>query len=235
MVRRGDAQTLSADVYGSLRAGILAAEFPPGARLLPGELAARYSARPGVIREALARLAAEGLTTLEPNRGFRVIEVSRQNIIELLELRRINEGAAIRLAVDHLDTEHEASILAAMHMLRAVEPGPQRAPTHRGFHRSLLSACPNKRLLRLCETLFESSELYRHWSAAALQRPAHVGGRNQDGEHEAIMEAVLAHDTELAVERHLLHLQRTVDLALEYIDARDAALAANQTLEQIDV
>jgi DNA-binding GntR family transcriptional regulator len=223
MVRTGEAQTLSAEVYRSLRAAILAGEYAPGERLLPADLIERHGAKPGVMREALARLAAEGLVTLEPNRGFRVIDVSRRSIEDLLELRRINEGAALRLSVEHTDTEHEATVLAAMHQLRSAEPGVARASAHRAFHRSLLAACPNQRLLTLCDSLFESSELHRHWSAAALRRSAHVGGRQQDVEHQGIMEAVLAHDADRAVELHMRHLQRTVELALAYVALRDAA------------
>lgn len=223
MVRTADAQTLSAEVYRSLRAAILAGEYSPGERLLQADLQQRHGAKPGVMREALARLAAEGIVTLEPNRGFRVMEVSRRSIEELLELRRINEGAALRLSVEHGAAPHDASVLAAMHELRTAEPGTVRASAHRAFHRSLLSACPNQRLIDLCASLFESSELHRHWSAAALRRSAHVGGRHQDVEHEGIMEAVLARDADRAVELHLKHLQRTVELALAYVTFRDAA------------
>jgi len=222
MVRTDAAQTLSDEVYRSLRAAILAGDYSPGERLLPSDLSARYESKPGVIREALGRLAAEGHITLEPNRGFRVIEVSRRSIEELLELRRINEGAAMRLSVDHTDADHATAALAAMDRLTSATQGPERALAHREFHGALISACPNRRLLAVCASLFESSELHRHWSAAALRRPAHKGGRHQDVEHRAILAAVVARDTDLAVELHLRHLQRTVELALAYIAFRDA-------------
>ena len=222
MVRRGESRTLSADVYDTLRAELLSGTYPPGERLVPSDLCTRYEVKPGVLREALTRLAAEGLTTLEPNRGFRVMDVSRRGIEELLELRRINEGAALRLAVENGGTEYEAAVLAAMHVLASAATGPDRATAHRAFHLSLLSACPNDRLLELCESLFESSELYRQWSAAALRMPAERASRNQDNEHRAIMEAVLAHDSGKAVDLYLQHLQRTVDLALDYVATRES-------------
>ena len=221
MVRTDAAQTLSDEVYRSLRAAILAGDYSPGERLLPSELSTRHQSKPGVVREALGRLAAEGLITLEPNRGFRVIEVSRRSIEDLLDLRRINEGAAMRLSVEHTDADHAAAARAAMDRLTSAEQGPDRALAHREFHGALISACPNQRLLAVCATLFESSELHRHWSAAALQRPAHRGGRHQDVEHRAILAAVVARDADRAVELHLQHLQRTVELALAYVAFRD--------------
>ncbi len=232
MVRTDAAQTLSAEVYRSLRAAIMGGEYSPGERLLPADLSERYESKTGVIREVLGRLAAEGLITLEPNRGCRVIDVSRRSIEELLELRRINEGAAMRLSVEHTDAGHASAAEAAMGRLSNAELGEERARAHRDFHGALLAACPNQRLLSVCASLFESSELHRHWSAAALQRPAHRGGRHQDIEHQAILEAVVARDVDLAVERHLQHLQRTVELALAYVAAREGEAAQHRTLRR---
>ena len=126
------------------------------------------------------------------------------------------------IGVEHTDADHAAAALAAMDRLTSATQGPERALAHREFHGALISACPNRRLLAVCASLFESSELHRHWSAAALRRPAHKGGRHQDVEHRAILAAVVARDTDLAVELHLRHLQRTVELALAYIAFREA-------------
>lgn len=219
VVRRGQAQTLSADVYEQLRTGLLSGDFAPGARLVPAELCEQYGVKAGVLREALSRLTADGLTTFEPNRGFRVIDVSRSRIEELLELRRINEGAALRLAVDRGSTEHEAACIAAHHRLVGAREPTARARAHHDFHLTLLSACGNQRLLDLCESLFEASELYRQWATAALRAPSRRHGRDQDSEHSAILEAVLAHDADRAVALHEQHLRRTVDLALELADS----------------
>lgn len=222
MVRRGDAQTLSEDLYDTFRTELLAGGFAPGERLVPVDLCERYGAKPGVVREALARLAAEGLTTLEPNRGYRVIDVTRQGIEDLLQLRRINEGAALRMSVERADAAYEAAVIAAHHVLRSTPPSPERARAHHDFHLALLSACGNSRLLELCESLFEASELYRQWSVEALRqlsstnRSTRSQVRDQDQEHQAILQAVLAHDADRAVTLHLQHLQRTVELALAY-------------------
>jgi DNA-binding GntR family transcriptional regulator len=223
VVRRGDAQTLSADVYEQLRSELLAGGYAPGERLVPAELCARYGVKAGVLREALSRLAAEGLTTLEPNRGFRVMDMTRRRIEELLELRRINECAALRLAVQRGGTDYEAAVVAAHHRLRATPEGPERGRAHHDFHLALLSACGNDRLLELCETLFEASELYRRWSLSAVRRPAGRGARNQDAEHKAILDAVLAHDPDRAAALYEQHLQRTVDLALTYAATLETA------------
>ena len=61
VVRRGDAETLSADVYGQVRSELLEGHYSPGERLVPADLCERYGVKAGVLREALSRLAAEGL------------------------------------------------------------------------------------------------------------------------------------------------------------------------------
>ncbi|MGD9955692.1 MAG: GntR family transcriptional regulator, partial [Candidatus Nanopelagicales bacterium] len=172
MVRRGDSQTLSVDAYAQLRSDLLAGQYSPGERLVPAELADRYGVGPGVLREALGRLASEQLGTIEPNRGFRVLDASRARIEDLLGLRRIAEGAALRLSVDKGDADHQARVLAAHHRLRSAAADTEDGRrAHRDFHLELLSACGNTRLLDLCEELFDASELYRRWSVAALARP----------------------------------------------------------------
>lgn len=231
-MRRGDAQTLADEVHAHLRSTLLSGRFPPGERLLPAVLCAEYDVKPGVLREALTRLTAEQLVVLEPNRGFRVLGLSRQSIEDLLALRRINEGAALRLSVERSDPDHAAAATAALTRL-ASAPAPERGSAHHDFHLALLSACGNARLLDLCESLFESSELYRRWAAAAADDRAAQpepddpdptptpSPRDQDAEHRGLLEAVLSGDAELAVRLHAQHLQRTVDLALAFVDSRE--------------
>jgi DNA-binding GntR family transcriptional regulator len=156
---------------------------------------------------------------MEPNRGYRVVDASRQRIEELLELRRIAEGAALRLSVERGGADHQARVLAAHHRLKATASDTDDGRrAHRDFHRELLSACGNDRLLSLCEELFEASELYRRWSVAALARPR-TSRRTAGTEHRAILDAVLAGDADVAVRLHEQHLQRTVDLALAYAES----------------
>ncbi|MCA0329011.1 MAG: GntR family transcriptional regulator [Actinobacteria bacterium] len=216
MVRRGAAQTLLDDVYGRLRAEVLDGAYAPGERLVPADLAVRYGAGAGVLREALGRLASEHLATFEANRGYRVIDASPRRIEDLLGLRRINEGAALRLSIGLGGADYEARALAAHHRMRSAPRDTDVSrQAHHDFHMALLSGCGNERLIALCEDLFEASELYRRWSVAALDRPARAA-RTAGSEHRSILDAVLAHDADEAVRLHEQHLQRTVDLALAY-------------------
>lgn len=216
MVRTADAETLGADVTARLRTALLAGTWAPGERLMPGPLAAEFEVGPGVIREALTRLAADQLIINEPNRGFRVMTMDPQQIENLLEARRVNECAAIRLAIQRGDREWESRVVAAHH--RLTNPAPdstddERAAAHHDFHLTIMSGCGNDRLVEICESLFRASELYRQWAQHTARTP---GGRNQHREHSEIVKAIIDRDSERAVELHERHLERTVTLAKAY-------------------
>lgn len=222
MVRRGEAQSLGVEAYERLRTELLGGRYVPGERLVAAELSARHGVKPGVMREALTRARADGLVTFEPNRGFRVMEADAAAIGDLLEVRRITEGAALRLAVERANAADEATAVAAHHRLSVAGPDDV-SRAHHDFHLALLTACGNARLLELCESLFEASQLYRRWSAGPGSASAGPVAVDRAGEHARILEAVLAKDADLAVALHEQHLRRTVDLALAYAAERQVS------------
>ncbi|MEO8888155.1 MAG: GntR family transcriptional regulator [Jatrophihabitantaceae bacterium] len=87
----------------SLREDILSGAIAAGARLGEAELAERLSVSRTPIREALSRLAAEGLVDLQPNRGARVATWSREELREIFDLRLQLEPFAVRQAVPNVD------------------------------------------------------------------------------------------------------------------------------------
>lgn len=236
MVRINGAETLGVDVYEQLRSDILDGRFLPGERLQPARLSAEYGVSPGVIREALTRLSEQRLTVVEPNRGHRVVTISVKQIRDLVQLRQINECAALRLSMERGDVTWEGDILAAHHRLKSVGPAGQATPdawsvAHREYHMALFSACGNERLLRLCEELFAASELYRRWSSrpAEATTPAERSSRSAEiaSEHAGILDAVLARDVDRAVSlyhQHLEHTAANASIAVENA-ARISAMA----------
>jgi DNA-binding GntR family transcriptional regulator len=131
--------------------------------------------------------------------------------------RREIERLCLRQAIAAGDAAWEAEIVAAMHMLSRTplpaSPADRAAASlweaqHRRFHAALVGACPSVWLLRFWNTLTDHSERYRkirllnHRAAAALVRDVNA-------EHSALMEAVLARDTERAVALMDAHLRAT--------------------------
>lgn len=216
MVRTADAQTLAADVTGRLRAALLAGEWAPGERLLPAALATEFDVGTGVIREALTRLAGDQLIVNEPNRGYRVTTFDADQIEDLLEARRINECAALRLAVSRGDAHWESRVVAAHHRLLILDPAAtpdERATAHREFHLATMSGCGNDRLIEICESLLRAAELYRHWAQRGSTEPDRS---DQHRQHSEILKAITLRDADRAVALHEQHLERTVSLAKAY-------------------
>lgn len=232
MVRTPGAQTLADEVFEQLRAAVLDGRYRPGQRLIPAELSAQYGVNVGVLREALTRLAGQQLAVAEPNRGYRVVSISHRQIDDLVEMRSINECAAMRLAIARGDTDWESRVIAAHHRLTggpAAHDAREHSALHRDFHLTVLSACGNERLLELCDELYLAAELYRRWANQELGRKAPRHTRATQSEHDQILEAVLQRDVERAVALHDQHLRRTGELALEYARQRESAAGPAST------
>ena len=81
---------------------------------------------------------------------------------------------------------------------------------HAAYHRALLAACPNPRLLAIAESLRDAAELYRQWSVPMAQANCDIAG-----EHRTLLDAVLAHDTDIATAALAAHIQTTTNILLE--------------------
>lgn len=205
-------------VYEAIRGDILAGRVPPGSRLGFAGLVETYESSIGAIREALNRLLEQGLVTSEPKRGFRVMAISTDDLRDLTTARCEIEVLALRYAVRQGDTQWEANVIAAHHMLERAEQFEPRDPrrfgdawvaAHTRFHEALLGGCRNTRILSCATTLRDSAELYRMWSA-----PQHDRSRDIEGEHRDIMAAAVGRDEARAAELLTWHIQRTTDALL---------------------
>src|SRR5215204_5694750 len=79
-------------VVTALRERILGGTVPPGERLVEGRLSDELGVSRMPVREALRKLAAEGLVTIEPRRGATVTSFSTDQVRELVEVRATLEG-----------------------------------------------------------------------------------------------------------------------------------------------
>lgn len=94
--------TLWQRVHDHLRQEILANRLPPGTVLQETALAGSLGVSRGPIREAIGRLAAEGLVTVRPRRGAVVASLTSDEFLEAYQVREALETLAIRLAVPKL-------------------------------------------------------------------------------------------------------------------------------------
>jgi len=86
--------------YDELRGRIVDGRLPSGTRVGQGELADALGISRGSVREALRRLAGDGLVVFEVNRGFFVADVGPERVLERLEARLLLEPGIARLAAE---------------------------------------------------------------------------------------------------------------------------------------
>lgn len=203
--------------YLTLRAEILSGPLQPGERLLPADLKDRYGLGLTPIREALTRLASEGLVEAEAHRGARVRAVTLSEFTDLMRTRREIEALCLSAALAHGDAAWEAEILRTLHLLTcaALPDSPEDRATaeaweraHRAFHFALVAACGSAWLTRFWNELADHSERYRKIRLLNYKRRA-ADVRDVNAEHRAIAEAALARDADAAISLMNSHLGRT--------------------------
>jgi len=129
----------------ALREMILGGELAPGTRLGEVELADRLGVSRTPIREALSRLAAEGLVELQPNRGARVATWTVAELEGVFDLRSTLEPQLTAFAVPNAgDDDVEELADLAQRMVDVGTPGPQQnldalVPLNRAFHDRLVA------------------------------------------------------------------------------------------------
>jgi DNA-binding GntR family transcriptional regulator len=214
-----------------MRAEILAGRFTPGSRLSPRDLATKFEVSLSVVREALSRLAEQGLVVATPQLGFSVVSLDLEDLRDLTKVRVLIEGTALREAVEHTDVEYETRVVAAHHRLSRtpffVDEATRTitdewAAAHAAFHDALISASPSVRLRELAANFRDHSELYRRWSG-----PFSPGDDRRDvaAEHRGLMEAVLDHDADRAAALLADHFSLTTSILLSYAAAGAEASA----------
>ena len=208
--------TLATAVHRRLREDILSGRLPPGSKLKLRDLTDGYGAGASPMREALSKLAAEGLAERLEHRGFRVAEARPAQLAGLIRSRVLAEGAALRDAIQQGDGGWEERVLLAEHRLnriaRSLHPArflanPEWEDCHRRFHQALLSACHAPALLAFCERLREEAGRYR-----ALSNTRAYPGRDVVVEHAEIARAAIRRDADAACALLAQHYERTGEI-----------------------
>ncbi|VCU69057.1 HTH-type transcriptional repressor CsiR [Pigmentiphaga humi] len=221
--------SLTSQLTQSLREELLNGTFPPGQQLRLNQLSQQFDVSLSPLREALSRLAAEGLVIAQDQRGYQVAPVSLRNHREITDLRIVLEPQALRSSMQYGGEEWEVQVLAAHHRLQQVE---RRAASdtqallewearHREFHMTLIGGGQMPVLLQFCEKLLAFSDRYRR--IFLRERPL---DRDIPDEHEAILAATLAREHARACGLLSQHIERTaanIAILLEQWEAGERA------------
>jgi DNA-binding GntR family transcriptional regulator len=102
--------SLSDHVYTRLVDAIHSGTLPSGAALHVADLAYQFNVSPSPVRDAISRLASEGLVVSNPNRRTTVVNFSRRDVVETFQIREILECGAARLAARNITAAQLAEL-----------------------------------------------------------------------------------------------------------------------------
>lgn len=206
--------------YTELRERILHNVMPPGHSMLEEELALQLGMSRTPVREALIRLANDGLVDIVPRRGVRVREVTARDIREINEvLGCLEVQAAERLALRRPGEKEMALLEEAVHAMDVALEAEDMAAWSRAdytFHCLIIDLCGNRHLAETARLFLDKAHRSRLLTLPYRSRPVY-----SNVNHAAVVEAIRRGDAETAGEIHGAHKRRWTRELNEIIDRMD--------------
>lgn len=209
-------ETISDVVFRQIRQDIISGALKPGAKIKLDQAKERYSVSVASLREILNRLTTEKFVVAEGQKGFEVSPATRQELLELTDLRILLETYAIGLSFESGDLEWESRIVEAHHKLAAAERHLMAGDDSKTmawvrldweFHQAMISACQSKILIATLSAVFD--RFLRYHLLAGSFRGAAVAE-----DHRALYELALKRDVQRAREMIQAHVRNGMDHVL---------------------
>ena len=200
--------TASPPVTARIREDLSSGHLRSGQKLLQEQLAARYGVSRIPLREALNELQAEGLVVHEPNRGYFVAELRAADMREVYRLRELLEAEAIKAACRNLsDVAVDRISELADEVELALSTGDLSTigPANRAFHFAVFKAAGMPRLIRILNSLWDATEVYRGLYFQNVPNHRHI-----NEEHAALIAALRVRDSRAAVAAQAAHRDRSL-------------------------
>ena len=191
-------------VFNTLREAILKGDLEPGEALMEVKLANKLGVSRTPIREAIRKLELEGLVVMTPRRSAQVASITKEDLTDVLEVRRVLESLAIELCCKNRTSEDIVLLKENLNKFReCIRKNDliQIAVTDVQFHEIIYKTTGNKRLNQILYNLRE--QMYRYRLECIKDRQT----RNQLViEHQEIIDAIEVRDVERAKAAIALHI-----------------------------
>jgi DNA-binding GntR family transcriptional regulator len=196
-------RTLAEEVYRKLKELIVTSEFLPGTPLQEIALSERLQVSRTPVREALRILESEGLVEIQPHRGARVAQVSRQDVMDAYEIREWIEPAAAAKAAQLINEATLAELQVACERMpvdpRTHEQAGIALQADREFHNLIVQVADN----HLAQALLKETQAITRRAAYFVPPGRYTKSKE---EHKAILQALRNHDAEAAAEHMRTHI-----------------------------
>jgi DNA-binding GntR family transcriptional regulator len=209
--------TLAEGLRQKLEGAIAAGHLAPGSRLDEQEIAQRFGVSRTPVREAFRLMAANNLVELRGRQGATVRTIKAQALIEMFQVMAELEGLCARLAARRVSQAWGDEISKIHQRLVAASKSgdiDEFYDINQEFHEAIYEASRNA-------FLADQTRRLRNQVAAYRRRVTHMPNRIADTirEHEAIMQAILAHDPERAHSAMRDHVNLLGDNLLDFLAA----------------
>ena len=200
-------RSLVEEAYARLKAEIMDNRMPPGFQALEDEVAQRLGMSRTPVREALVRLQSEGLVSVAPRRGMRVLPLSASDMREIYEILSSLEPKAAELIARQ---RPDAAMLrpldeATSDMERALtaEDRDAWAAADDRFHRALLDLNPHRRLADIAGRCLDQAHRVRMFTLRLRRMPT-----QSTADHRTLVAALQRGDGALARDIHREHREQ---------------------------
>ncbi len=209
---RSRGATAAAGIYRDLRTDIVSMRRKPGEPIVEKQIAETYGVSRTPVREALLKLADEGLIEVFPQSGTFVARIPIHTLTEASAIRKALEMATVRLAAERATRSQIAQLhagLARQHEVDAAHDADGFHQADEAFHALIAAIAGSPRFWTIAQQVKVQIDRCRHLSLPVQGRMGAV-----IAEHEAIVEAIAAHDPDQAARclaDHLDGLLLTID------------------------
>ena len=225
---KSEASSLTERVYQDFRRKIITGAIPGGTRLVETTLAAKLKVSRTPVREALHKLALEGLLYSIPRAGYIVEEMSDHDIQDLFKTRTAIEEIVVKWAMEKI-TPQELELLEKnlQKTDEVIKSGQTQMMMNldNEFHQIIYKAARSKTLYKISQTLSDHTYKFR---LACIHIPD-IARRAKEG-HLAIYEAIRSKDpqkAQKAVEDHLITVRKDILDHLEKL-RQDSLVTENE-------
>ena len=203
-IRPEGAEPVARRVFRELRAAIVEMSFQPGQALSEKEIADRFGVSRQPVREAFIKLSEAGLLSIRPQRGTYVVKISARQVYDVRFVREAVEVAVVRKAALELPGSAIRALRDIVNEQRkvAADERPDRFfPLDEALHRGLALGVGCEYAWRVVEDMKVQMDRVRY-----LSLPEATPLSRLIDQHEAIVDAIAAHDpaqAEAAMRTHL--------------------------------
>lgn len=192
-------------VYEEIKIKILQGKIPPKTRLMEVALAEKMGVSRTPVREAIRKLEEEGLVTIEPQHGAYASDISKKDIMDVLEVRLDVERLAAKLAAQRITEEALNNLRKLADAYQGcINDGDTDAMIEYDtlFHHLIAEATKNKLLIRITDNIQEKVMRFRYVYYDDFRR-----AQQQPGEHREIISALATRDPEKAADCMASHIK----------------------------